>query len=45
MDRLVEVANRTYTPIERTTEGFLELSESLKGLGISARTTLDFQRR
>lgn len=42
MDRLSEMARRTYSSLEQTTEGFLSFSTTLTELGYSTGQQLDF---
>lgn len=41
MDRLVDVARRSYSPISQTTEAFLQQSTALNALGVSVDRQLD----
>lgn len=43
MQRLGEVADRTYTPLENTIDGFTRLAPVLAELGYNTQRTLDFQ--
>ncbi|OAM77764.1 tape measure protein [Devosia elaeis] len=41
MDRLVDVANRTYSSLEQTAEGYLQNQQALSALGYSTAEQLD----
>lgn len=41
MDRLVDVANRTYSSLEQTAEGYLQNQQALSALGYSTAQQLD----
>ncbi|MGY6704714.1 tape measure protein [Roseinatronobacter sp.] len=42
MDRLAQMARRTYSSLEQTTESYLANSTALRELGMSTRESLDF---
>ena len=42
MDRLAEMARRTYSSLEQTTESYLANSTALRELGMTTRESLDF---